>query len=180
MNYSNIVAIHQLWQWYVTEGPGDIRHAASWELCVAILNVLDAVRPRTIADTGSGLTSIIMQLWARQHEAHVIHLDDDSEWGKKTMAALEHHGLNPSLVFPWTPFSEPFDLIVHDLGTPPTRAASMANVCHWGRHVIADDMHFDEVRQAALATGRRFSELKFTRDGYGRWAALSSPQVIAP
>lgn len=180
LEYSNIVAIHQLWQWYVTEGPGDVRHAASWELCVALHRLLDTLRPRSIADTGSGLTSILMQQWAHANNAECAHYDDDDDWATLTRDALRARGLDPGLVKPWAPLTGPVDLLVHDLGNPETRAASMSNVCGWARTIVVDDLHFDVVRHAALSSGRRFSELRFTRDGYGRWAGVSMSSLVTP
>jgi hypothetical protein len=179
--YQNIVALHQLWHWYVFQGPGDPRHAASWELCVALINVLEALQPQSVCDTGSGLTSIVVQLWAAKRGAHCVHFDDDATWAEKTREALIYHKLDPDRVSLWPTDGKigAYDLIVHDLGIPETRVRTMPAVALAARALVVDDLHFDSIRQAALATGRRFQELAHTRDGYGRYAGVSLPVVIA-
>ncbi len=178
MNFGNAVALHQLWQWYVTEGPGDFRHAASWELCIALVTVMEAVNPRTIVDTGSGLTSIVTQLWADKNGARSMHFESDEAWAVKTEQALRHHGLEPAVIRWDGDIAPSCDLLIHDYGTPDMRVATMDVVCRAGRVVVADDFHFPQVAQAAIDTGREWRELKGTRDGYGRWAAISMPRVI--
>ena len=178
--YQNIVALHQLWNWYVFQGPGDPRHAASWELCVAVMSLLERLRPSSVCDTGSGLTSIVVQMWAKQYGVECLHFDDDPTWAEKTREALSFHKLDPELVRMWPADDDPgaWGLIVHDLGVPETRVRTMPSVAKRARALVVDDLQFDAVKHAALATGRRFNELTGTRDGYGRYAGISLPTVI--
>jgi predicted O-methyltransferase YrrM len=160
----------------------------SLELAV-FLRVLCKVRqPLRIVDLGSGFSSFVL----RQHASEgspapvVWSVDDSPTWLERTREFLTSHGLPDDNLVTWDAFlrrrPRDFDLVLHDLGSPPTRTAALPTalqVCRPGGIVVIDDMHRAWYRPYARrivreSDGRYFSARKLTIDGLGRYAAVAT------
>ncbi|MHC4551015.1 MAG: O-methyltransferase [Planctomycetota bacterium] len=161
--------------------------AASLELSCFLAALCARTAPRRLADLGSGFTSFVLRRYAAAAEPPVtVHsVDDDAAWLEKTRAFLAHHRLATDHLHTWDGFRaaehEPFDLVVHDLGTLETRAASMPmalGLARQGGLVVLDDMHKRKVEEAARREARAqgctlLSLRTFTLDSLRRFSSLA-------
>jgi predicted O-methyltransferase YrrM len=163
-------------------------HAVSLESATYLLWLCERLAPRRLLDTGSGFSSYVLRGWAANHDATVLSLDNDLVWLRRTENYLASKGLSTDGLMEWDKFDalshEPFDLVLHDLGDPAVRVASMeaiAGTVAPAGVVLFDDLHFQavykEARRVTAVAGRRFLGLRpVTIDPLRRYAGLSCPQ----
>ncbi len=58
--------------------------------------ILDAVRPKSIVELGSGTTSAVFALWSRRHGASYTAFEHHEGWAKVTSQCLEKSGVAQS------------------------------------------------------------------------------------
>jgi predicted O-methyltransferase YrrM len=159
-------------------------HAISLELA-SVLDVLcRTLRPRRVADLGSGFSSFVLRRYSVETGADVVSVDSDPEWLDRTRAFLVDSGLPVDALIGWDDFTaaehEPFDLVLDDLGDIQRRIETMAYVLGLARPgglVVVDDRHRPPVRAAldceCRARGDEVVSLRSsTVDGFGRYACL--------
>jgi predicted O-methyltransferase YrrM len=62
----------------------------------AILCALDRLKPKTIVEFGSGMSTIMVAAWLReQKQGQLISFDHDAEWANQTRQLLGQHELTP-------------------------------------------------------------------------------------
>ena len=159
----------------------------SLELAV-FLRVLCKVRnPRRIVDLGSGFSSFVL----RHHAAEttpapvVWSVDDSAAWLERTGEFLSAHDLPADNLTTWDAFiarsRDEFDLVLDDLGSPPTRTATLPSALRLigsDGIVVIDDMHKPwyrpYARRVVREAGLRYvSSRKLTIDNFGRYAAVA-------
>jgi len=61
----------------------------------AILDMLDRVRPQTIVELGSGISTVCVASWLKsQGKGTILSFDHDNAWGELTMRCLRESGLD--------------------------------------------------------------------------------------
>jgi len=111
-------------------------------------------------------------------------VDDSAAWLARTAEYLSSHDLPSDNLATWDTFldrSDEFDLVLHDLGSPPTRTAALPRALRLigsGGIVVVDDVHRPWYRPYARRTvreaGLRYvSARKLTMDHFGRYAAVA-------
>jgi len=179
------------WRTYVTTVSTPVM-AASVELSAFILAVARISRPRRIVDLGSGFTSYVVRRHARETGGvTVVTADDNAEWLERTRAFLASNGLATDGMLTWDELAasspEPFDLVVHDLGSMAVREAALPRVLELTAPrglLILDDIDHPKARryhelapEICRRAGRRFVLARtLTLDGYGRYAAMALPR----
>jgi predicted O-methyltransferase YrrM len=162
---------HQLYTATVSEA----MMAASLETAAFVCFAVDALGARTVADFGSGFSSVALRAHAqRRAELTVWSVDDDAFWLEKTGAFLRRHGLNYERMLNWPDFAagagpHSLDVILHDLGDMRTRRRVLPTLWEHlapGGVMILDDMHKPIYRQAAL----RFSAEQTAQNGAGSYS----------
>jgi predicted O-methyltransferase YrrM len=158
--------------------------ALSLELAGTLDVLCNMLRPRHIADLGSGFSSYVFGRYAAGAEAHVVSADADTRWLSRTRDFLEWEGLSSHELVEWSAFTNrqypPFDLVLDDLGDIQRRIETIPRVLELVRpagFVVFDDFHKPNVRSAILHACRvgghhAFSLRRTTLDGFGRYACL--------
>lgn len=97
--------------------------AVSLELALFLDVLVRGTGPRRALDLGSGFSSYVLRLPGGPGE--VWSADDAPEWLERTRGFLLREGLGAQNVVAWEALRrnppEPFDLVLHDLGTMDTR-----------------------------------------------------------
>jgi hypothetical protein len=159
--------------------------AVSLELAAFLSALCDWLRPRKIADLGSGYSSFVFRSYAaRAGDCEVWSVDDDGDWLRRTRDWLEAQSLATGNLLLWDDFvREPprgVDLVLHDLGHMALRARVLDEVLRRNENaiVVLDDMH--KTDYGSFARGRlkgspwRCLSLRaFTLDGLGRYSELA-------
>jgi predicted O-methyltransferase YrrM len=160
-------------------------HAISLELAGVLDALCRILRPRAVADLGSGFSSYVLGRYAIDADADVVSVDADVEWLDRTRDFLARTGLTAGALVGWDEFAaadhDPFDLVLDDLGDIARRVDTMAYVlsglARADGFVVVDDRHRPPVRAAidrvARARGSEVVSLRsLTVDGFGRYACL--------
>jgi len=151
--------------------------ALSWEALRAISETLECEGPKSILEYGSGISTILLATYAREHGIYVDSFDSDRDWTEKTISFITEQGLNEwaQVEFAETVVPLPLaDFILWDFDRNPKRvdlmAAAFRNLATGGIMYV-DDMHNSEIAAACAALG---GELLSTvdRDGFGRYGVF--------
>ena len=159
--------------------------AVSLETACVLYALCMIARPRAILDLGSGFSSVTFRLYARACTTGCVirSVDDNPQWLNRTRVFLASLGLSTEGLMEWSEFRRKksyYELIFHDLGDMPLRAASLEFILGlradtgW---VILDDMHKGNYAPFAetvcAAAGLQLYPLRdLTLDRYGRFACL--------
>jgi predicted O-methyltransferase YrrM len=70
----------------------------SWSMrfsnLLAILDLLDAHRPRLVVEFGSGISTLLIAAWMREsHQGRIVSFDHDADWAAITRRYLHNHEL---------------------------------------------------------------------------------------
>lgn len=70
----------------------------SWSMrfsnLLAILDLLDAHRPRLVVEFGSGISTLLIAAWMREsHQGRIVSFDHDTDWAAMTRRYLRSHEL---------------------------------------------------------------------------------------
>lgn len=171
---------------YVT-GVSRSAHAISLQLAFHLWAILAERAPRRVVDLGSGFSSYLFSLYARERapELEVWSVDDDPAWLERTRAFLTAEGLSTDRTLLWPDLEEKhFELVLHDLGTMTTRERTLPAALSLGAPgsaIVLDDLHFARYRahvERTLATGgfRAESVEAQTRDPIGRFSWVCYPE----
>jgi len=164
--------------------------AISSELSVFPLFFCHAVRPTTILDLGSGLSSAVFRAYASAivPAPMIWSIDDSPIWLEKTRSFLDVNRLPFGNLLTWESFinlksddrPEGFDLVLHDLGNMECRREALQRVLRFVNKrgfLVLDDMQFPGY--AGYVTSllreqnfRYYSLKKLTLDSFGRYAIL--------
>ena len=168
------------------ENVGHPVHAASLELAVFLELFCEDMKPKRLADLGSGFSSYVLRAWANKQTdvPEVWSVDDSAQWLEKTRGYLKAQDVGDERLCTWNDFIDAekgeFDLVLHDMGSMEFRAETLQKVLDLvrpGGLVILDDMHKPEFREYALTAlvdaGMDHYSLKaLTRDSLTRYAYL--------
>jgi predicted O-methyltransferase YrrM len=71
----------------------------SWSMrfsnLLAILDILDTLRPRLVVEFGSGISTLLIAAWMREnHQGRIVSFDHDADWAAITRRYLQSHELN--------------------------------------------------------------------------------------
>jgi len=88
---------------------------------MAIVDLLDTIKPRVVVELGSGISTLVVAAWMReQGEGSVISCDHDAQWCDKTRRHLERSGLSSFVEVVFAPLREwksgTYTLKWYDLG----------------------------------------------------------------
>lgn len=140
------------YQRYVT-GVSHPAHAISLQLAFYLWDLVDSTRPSRVADLGSGFSSYVLRLYAKNHapEMEVWSVDDDAGWLEKTRVFLDSEDVSTDNLVLWEDFGEhSFDCVLHDLGTMDTREATLSSaigLVRPGGALVLDDLQMPSYRQ---------------------------------
>jgi predicted O-methyltransferase YrrM len=166
-------------------------HAASIKTAAYLLFLCRRLNAARVCDLGSGFSSYVLDLWAREagHPVTVVSVDTDPDWMTKTVAwVTDHTGGEGHEFCSWETFQaanfEPFDLIFHDLANGETRSEAMPLVmAHTAPDGVAiiDDVHHDGHRAAAYQAAEQagfgaYCMVRQTFDDCARIAMLATPR----
>jgi predicted O-methyltransferase YrrM len=174
---------------YYTEYVNNISRAdmaASLELTSFLQGVIKFNNFSRIADLGSGFSSYVFRLIARETPTtYVCSVDDNENWLDKTREILAGHNLSVKGVMSLADFikndERDFDLLLLDLNFVDVRKEYIKlsiERCKQGGMVIFDDVHKPEfmlevLKQTRNAGVRLYSLKDQTIDSFGRYALLA-------
>ncbi len=123
--------------------------AASLELAAFMFTLCKINRYTKLLDMGSGLSSFVFRLYAKDNpDVRVFSVDDDSAWLEKTKDFLRLHQLSTENIFTLDQFikssENEFDCILHDLNFVEVRinyVEQMINRTKSKGLIIFDDVH---------------------------------------
>ena len=163
--------------------------ALSLKAASLLVALCEQKRPARVLDTGSGFSSYLLRLYARQarHPVEVWSVDDAEPWLARTAEFLKSKGLAAEKLMTWHDFADgdlkDFDLVLHDLGNLATRAQSLPELLPRladGGLLLLDDVHhrrrlWNPAMQTFADRGFEVVTLRrLTLDGFGRWSCLAS------
>jgi len=157
--------------------------AASLELAAFMYTLCQVNRYTKLLDMGSGLSSFVFRLYAKENpEATVFSIDDDTAWLEKTKDYLRQHQLGVENIFTLNQFlkskEEGFDCILHDLNFVEVRINYIEHIMRIAKPkglVILDDVHKPDYLLSILIKLQKLNvkmyDLKpMTFDSYGRYS----------
>lgn len=157
--------------------------AASLELATFLFVLCKANGYRKVVDLGSGFSSYVFRLYARETSGvEVISVDDDAQWLKRTKDFLVVHGLDTSGMMTIDQFisqnQDGFDCILHDLNFVEERIKYVQRLLPMvrpGGLMVLDDVHKPDymlgtLEILSLAPGKIYSLSPATLDRYGRYS----------
>jgi predicted O-methyltransferase YrrM len=160
--------------------------AISLELATFLHVLCRLVKPNRLLDTGSGFSSFVFRLFQKEapNDVEVWSADDSPVWLDKTRDFLERKNVPTENLVSWESFvrcvTDPFDLVLHDLGSTALRQESLPTAMSLalpGGYLVVDDWHKRQIRSSARRTlkGRgvsHFSLKRLTEDQFGRYSLL--------
>lgn len=160
--------------------------AVSLELAIFLYVVCDILKPKYLADFGSGFSSFVLRFYMKSadNKPVVWSVDDSPEWLNKTNLFLARHGLSDNNLMDWDSFVKQnkikFDLILNDFSGLESRRQRLNEIISMADHsgvIILDDMHKPDFAEYARQSLRRHSfkhySLKlFTKDKFGRYSTI--------
>lgn len=163
--------------------------AASLELAAFIYSICKINRFTKLLDMGSGLSSFVFRLYAKERpNVKVFSVDDDAAWVKKTKDFLSQHQLSTDNIFTLDQFlqsgEEGFDCILHDLNFVEVRinyVEQMMKITKINGIIIFDDVHKTDYLFGLLVKLKKFESKIFsvkpvTCDNFGRFALAAIKQ----
>lgn len=163
--------------------------AASLELGAALLALCRTHRWKKLLDLGSGFSSYVFRLYARESSGvEVYSVDDDAEWLKRTMSYLAANELSTEHLMHLDDFlsqgNNSFDCILHDLNFVEVRVKYVQHVLERLSPeglLIFDDVHktdyrIDLMKQLRSQGGNMYSLKPITLDRFGRFSFAYSPR----
>jgi hypothetical protein len=154
--------------------------AASLETMALLLALCRAERVTSAIDLGSGFSSYVLRIWAREADCVVFSVDDDAGWLARSKKFLAEQGvpLGELCLWPTVP-NRTFDLVFHDLASGIRREEAMTIALQASsRFVIFDDAqhrgHRAAMTAACAEVGARLYSLRaLTVDWMKRYAMLA-------
>jgi predicted O-methyltransferase YrrM len=157
--------------------------AASLELAAFIFSLCKINQFKKVLDMGSGLSSFIFRLYAKENPGvNVFSIDDDAAWLEKTKGFLEHYRLDTKNMYTLNEFlkkeDKAFDCILHDLNFVEVRINYVEKLMELSKQnglVIFDDVHKPDYLFALLIKLKNFKSSIYnmkpvTVDSYGRFS----------
>ncbi len=157
--------------------------AASLELATFLYGLCKANSYTRLLDLGSGFSSYVFRLYARETSGvEVISVDDDAQWLKKTKDFLDAHDLDTRGMMTIEQFvsqnQDGFDCILHDLNFVEERIKYVQRLLPMvrpGGLMVLDDVHKPDYMLGTLeilsfAPGKIYSLSPATLDRYGRYS----------
>lgn len=161
--------------------------ALSLKAAVFMFILCDVIKPKRVLDLGSGFSSFVLRTYAVTHrEVKVWSIDDNHEWLDRTKAYLVEHELSTERLMLWDEFYQsltidPFDFVVHDMGSMIFRQQVLSEVIKMVQSgqglIFLDDVHKPlyarYVRHCLLDSSSLYFDLILdTLDQYQRYCGL--------
>jgi SAM-dependent methyltransferase len=157
--------------------------AISLELAAFLYAVCKENHYTKLLDVGSGLSSFVFRLYAKDNPGVIVFsIDDDALWLEKTKDFLKLHQLGTENVFTFDQFlksqEKEFDFVLHDLNFVEIRInyiEQLMRVTKKNGLLILDDVHKPDYRYAVLCKlrdikGKTYDIRTYTFDNYGRFS----------
>ncbi len=157
--------------------------ATSLELASFMFSICKINQFVKLLDMGSGLSSFIFRLYAKETPGvKVYSIDDDAAWLEKTKCYLIQHDLNTDNMFTLQQFIDleesGFDCLLHDMNFVEIRIQYVDLILQATKQnglIIMDDVHKPDYRYALLKklkgkTFEKFTLKDVTLDSFGRFA----------
>jgi predicted O-methyltransferase YrrM len=173
--------LHPYYEEYIKEvSRADM--AASLEMAALLLTLCEIKGYKRLLDTGTGFSSFVFRLYAKQHTAEVFSVDDDQAWLQKSIDFLKRHDVSTKNVIMIDDFlsgSETgFDLALHDMNFVEIRINYVEQILQKmsrGGFMIFDDVHKTEYLFPLLEKLKKLNQIPYdlrpvTLDRFGRYA----------
>lgn len=157
--------------------------AASLELAAFVLSICQVCRFKKLLDLGSGFSSFVFRLYAKENPSVVVYsVDDDAAWLEKTKSFLSQHQLNTENIYTLDDFlklnEKNFDCVLHDLNFVEVRINYVQQVYSFAKNdglIIWDDVHkpdylYPLLKQLNKHKATTYSLKPPTLDSFGRYA----------
>ena len=157
--------------------------AASLELASFMFSLCKINRYHNLLDLGSGLSSFVFRLYAKEEPGVTVYsIDDDAAWLDKTRSYLAKYELDTSNMYTLDEFlkmnEQNFDCILHDLNFVEVRINYVEQIMGLAAKkglIIFDDVHKPDYLRALLVKLKQFEAEKYdvkplTNDAYGRFS----------
>ncbi len=156
--------------------------AASLELSSYLLAWCRYNKPKNIIDLGTGFSSYVFKIYAKEIMGVKFEsIDDDEKWLEKSADLISSKGLvadGMGLINEFKPHASGYDLVLQDLNFVEERIQKTDLVLSIASHnglIIFDDVHKHEYRQALLKIiekrrYRAYNLKRVTLDNYGRFS----------
>lgn len=160
--------------------------AVSLECCVFLMVLCDVIKPKTMLDLGSGISSYIFRHFKNKYseDSCVWSIDADNEWLKKSKTFVEEYGLNIDNFKSWDDIKDDttkFDLVFFDIDYTKNRINYVSPVLNSfvdsDSFIVFDDMH-KGILVRAINNGlsvydyKNVDIKKYTFDKYKRFDSL--------
>ena len=186
------------YEWYTTNISND-GMAMSLELASFMYLLCDTFKFETLMDRGSGFGSFVLRKYAKENDAKVFSIDDNSEWLDTTKTYLKMHNLNTDNLYLWEKFYDihypvclalnnfnMFDFILEDASTNlrVSTADEVISFLEEDGVMLYDDAHYNITHQPIIKRQAKKLEMyeydikKITKDSYSRFGALITRKNI--
>lgn len=157
--------------------------AASLELAAFQYTICKMNQYRKVLDMGSGFSSFVFRLYAKETPGvHVFSVDDDEAWLEKTKKFLRQHELETENMIMLNQFLKSnesgFDCILHDLNFVEVRINYLTQIVALIKKsgvIILDDVHKPDYLHEVLVKLKNIKAKTYflkpvTLDRYGRYS----------
>jgi len=160
--------------------------AASFECCIFLMVLYDAIKPKMVLDLGSGMSSYALRYFKKNHceDSCVWSIDSNKEWLNKSKMFVEKFGLNIDNFKTWGSINNDttkFDLIFFDIDNNKKRIhyipIVLDNFVTKDSFIVVDDIHKGGWRRDInkVLLGYEYKKIdikKYTFDKYKRFSSL--------
>jgi len=170
---------------YVTKVSVDYM-AASFECCIFLMVLYEAIKPKMVLDLGSGMSSYTLRYFKKIYaeDSSVWSIDSNKEWLSKSKIFVENFGLNTDNFKTWDEIADDttkFDLIFFDIDNNKKRINYIPTVLNnfvtENSFIMFDDMHKSGLRSDinTVLSGYEHKKIdikKYTLDRFKRFSSF--------
>ena len=160
--------------------------AASFECCIFLMVLYEAIKPKMVLDLGSGMSSYALRYFKKNYAeaSSVWSIDSTKKWLSKSKIFVENFGLNTDNFKTWDEIANDttkFDLIFFDIDNNKKRINYIPTVLNnfvtENSFIMFDDMHKGGLRRDinTVLSGYEHKKIdikKYTLDRFKRFSSF--------